>query len=162
MKWDWGNSESTEIYHDTETRKNSITYRTNLARLMEQLINEGKKEKAKKIIDLAMEKMPLEQFGYYTMLEPFAAGYYELGEKERARKILSQLINKYQENLRYYNTLKAGEQNSMYVEIVTDIERYRDLLIVMKERGDKSFYESNKTAFNTYNKMFDRFKRESE
>ncbi len=162
MKWDWGNSESSKIYHDPETRKNSITYRTNLARLMEQLINEGKKEKAKKVIDLAMEKMPLQYFGYYTMLEPFAAGYYELDEKEKAQKILSQLIGKYQENLKYYNTLKSGEQNSLYVEIVTNIERYRDLLNVMKDRGDSAFYESNKITFNTYNKMFERFKRENE
>jgi hypothetical protein len=162
MQWDWGNSESSAIYHDPETRKNSITYRTNLARLMEQLINEGKKEKAKKVIDLAMEKMPLEYFGYYTMLEPFAAGYYELGEKEKARKMLMQLIGKYQENLNYYNTLKSGEQNGMYVEIVTDIERYRDLLNVMKDRGDKAFYEKNKTTFNTFNKMFARFERDNE
>lgn len=162
MKWDWGNSESTKIYHDTETRKNSITYRTNLARLMEQLINEGKNEKALKVIDLAMEKMPLEQFGYYTMLEPFAAGYYELGQKEKARKILTQLIGKYQESLKYYNNLKSDTQISMYVDIVTSIERYRDLLTVMKDRGDQAFYESNKSTFNTYNKMFPRFKRENE
>ena len=32
MKWDWGNSESNKIYHDPETRRNSITYRTNLSR----------------------------------------------------------------------------------------------------------------------------------
>ena len=162
MKWDWGNSESSKIYHDTETRKNSITYRTNLARLMEQLINEGKTEKAKKVIDLAMAKMPLEYFGYYTMLEPFAAGYYELGEKEKARKILTQLIGKYQENLKYYNTLKSNEQIDLYVEIVTDIERYRDLLTVMKDRGDEAFFEQNKAAFNTFNKMFPRFKRDNE
>lgn len=162
MKWDWGNSESSKIYHDTETRKNSITYRTNLARLMEQLINEGKTEKAKKVIDLAMAKMPLEYFGYYTMLEPFAAGYYELGEKEKARKILTQLIGKYQENLKYYNTLKSNEQIDLYVEIVTDIERYRDLLTVMKDRGDEAFFEQSKAAFNTFNKMFPRFKRDNE
>lgn len=162
MKWDWGNSESPAIYHDPETRKNSITYRTNLARLMEQLINEDKPEKAKKIIDLAMEKMPLEHFGYYTMLEPFAAGYYEVGEKEKARKILTQLIGKYQENLKYYNNLKADDQLALYVEIVTDIERYRDLLLVMKDRGDEAFYVSNKTTFNTFNKMFPRFKRDNE
>jgi hypothetical protein len=162
MKWDWGNSESSAIYHDTETRKNSITYRTNLARLMEQLINEGKTEKAKKVIDLAMEKMPLEYFGYYTMLEPFAAGYYELGEKQKARKILTQLIGKYQENLNYYNTLKSGEQNEMYIKIVTDIERYRDLLNVMKDRGDQEYYEKTKTTFNTFNKMFTRFERDNE
>jgi hypothetical protein len=161
-KWDWGNSGSGKIYHDIETRKNSITYRTNLARLMEQLINEGKNDKAKKIINLAMEKMPLEYFGYYTMLEPFAAGYYELGEKEKAREILTTLIGKYQENLKHYNTIKADEQLDLYIEIVTDIERYRDLLLIMKDRGDKAFYEQNKSAFNTYNKMFSRFKRDNE
>ena len=34
-KWSWGNSESTEIYHDPETRKNSISFRSNLSRLSE-------------------------------------------------------------------------------------------------------------------------------
>src|SRR5690606_39831660 len=33
MAWDWGNS-GTDIYHDVETRKNGITYRGNLARLI--------------------------------------------------------------------------------------------------------------------------------
>ena len=32
MDWDWGNSGNPDIYHDTETRRNSITYRSNLAR----------------------------------------------------------------------------------------------------------------------------------
>ncbi|MFY0484054.1 hypothetical protein ACI6PS_15765, partial [Flavobacterium sp. PLA-1-15] len=162
MKWDWGNGESPNIYHDPETRKNSITYRTNLARLMEQLINEGKTDKAKKVIDLAREKMPLEYYGFYTMLEPFAAGYYEVKETAKARKILSQLIVKYQENLKYYSNLKSSEQMDLYVDIITDIERYRDLLLVMKERGDVEFYNSNKATFNTYNKMFERFKRDNE
>jgi hypothetical protein len=30
MKWDWGNSESPNIYHDPETRKNSVNYRSYL------------------------------------------------------------------------------------------------------------------------------------
>src|SRR5574343_493744 len=94
MKWDWGNSGNPKIYHDPETRKNSITYRTNLARLMETLINEGKNDKAEKIIDLAMTKMPVEYFEYYSMVDPFAMGYYEVGKKEKARLILSQLIKK--------------------------------------------------------------------
>jgi hypothetical protein len=45
MKWDWGNSESPNIYHDPETRKNSVNYRSYL---LNQLILEGKKDKSKK------------------------------------------------------------------------------------------------------------------
>lgn len=162
MKWDWGNGESPNIYHDTETRKNSISYRTNMARLMEQLINEGKKEKAKNIIDLAMTKMPLEFYGYYTMVEPFAGGYYAIGEKEKARKLMDQLMTKYKENLKYYSNLKSSEQGAIGINIVTDIERYRSLLLVMKERGDLEYYNKNKPIFNTFNKMFDRFGRDNE
>src|SRR5690554_7781459 len=84
MSWDWGNSGSPDIYHDTETRKNGITYRSNLARLAEALINEEKEDKAEEILDLAMEKMPVEYFEYYSLLEPYVLGYYELGKTEKA------------------------------------------------------------------------------
>ena len=48
MKWDWGNSGKPIIYHDVETRKNSITYRTNLARLAETLILKENLKRQKK------------------------------------------------------------------------------------------------------------------
>lgn len=162
MKWDWGNGDSPNIYHDPETRKNSISYRTNMARLMQQLINEGKKEKAKKIIDLAMTKMPVEYYDYYTMAEPFAGGYYAISEKQKARQLLTQLMTKYQENLKYYRNMKSSEQGAIAIDIVTDIERYRSLLSVMKERGDLEFYNKNRPIFNTYNLMFERFGRDNE
>ncbi|MCL6460590.1 MAG: DUF2723 domain-containing protein [Flavobacterium micromati] len=162
MKWDWGNSESPDIYHDTETKRNSITYRTNLARLMNQLLLEGKKDKAKNIINLAMTKMPVEFFGYYSLLEPFADGYYKIGEKEKAQQLLQNLIGKYQENLNYYGQLKASEQGGIATTIIIDIERYRSLLQVMKKNDDITFYNKSKISFNTYIKMFERFERDKE
>jgi hypothetical protein len=162
MKWDWGNGELTTIYHDPETRKNSISYRTNMARLMEQLINEGKIEKAKKIIDLGLNKMPMDYYGYYTMVEPFAAGYYEVGEKAKARQLLERLMTKYKQNLTYYSGIQPSIQNGIASDIITDIERYRSLLTVMKDRGDIEFYTKNKTAFNALAMRFSRFGRELE
>jgi hypothetical protein len=162
MKWDWGNGESPNIYHDPETRRNSITYRANLSRLMLQLIAEGKKDKAKNIIELAMTKMPVEYFGYYSLVEPFADGYYKVGETKKAQQLLNQLVKKYQENLNYYGGLKSSEQSSIAIPIITDIERYRSLLTVMKTNGDLAFYNKNKVSFNTYIKMFERFQRDLE
>lgn len=162
MKMDWGNSESNKIYHDPETRKNSINYRSYLARLMNQLIKEGKKDKAKQIIDLAMTKMPLDKFGYYSVVEPFAKGYYDIGEKAKAQDLLEKLMTKYKENLNYYGNLSSSEQTGIAVNIITDIERYRSLLQVMKESGDLNFYNKNRITFNTYVKMFERFGREKE
>ena len=162
MKWDWGNSGKSIIYHDPETRKNSISYRTNLARLMEALIMEGKMDKAEKVIDLAMEKMPIQYFEYYSMLEPFAIGYYEVGKKEKARAIISEVIKKYQENLTFYNSWKPSEQNFGAMDIVSDIEYYRSLLQVAESAEDLEFYNKEKVKFNNFNKMFERFGRKME
>ena len=162
MKWDWGNSGKPIIYHDPETRKNSISYRTNLARLMEALIMEGKMDKAEKVIDLAMEKMPVQYFEYYSMLEPFAIGYYEVGKKEKARAIISEVIKKYQENLTFYNSWKPSEQNFGAMDIVSDIEYYRSLLQVAESAEDLEFYNKEKVKFNNFNKMFERFGRKME
>ena len=161
MKWDWGTSYG-DIYHDPETRKNSISYRSVLSRLMDKLIAEGKLDKAKNVINLAITKMPIEKFSYYSMVEPFARGYYEVGEKAKAQELLAKLIGKYQENLNYYGTLPSSDQVDLAVDIITDIERYRSLLQVMKESGDISFYNKNRAPFNTYIKMFDRFGRDRE
>lgn len=90
--WYWGNSGDPDLYYDTETRRNGITYRGNIARGVEKLIEEGKNDKAKELLDLAMEKMPLEDFEYYTLLEPYIGGYYEIGETEKARELWNQLV----------------------------------------------------------------------
>jgi len=161
-KWDWGHGDLTSIYHDPETRKNSISYRTNMARLMEQLINEGKKGKAKKIIDAALSKMPMDFYGYYTMVEPFASGYYEIGEKAKAREVLDRLTTKYKQSLLYYSNIQPSIQNGITTDIITDIERYRSLLKVMKDHNDLEFYNKNKEIFNSYNKRLARFGRDME
>jgi hypothetical protein len=161
MKWDWGNSDG-NIYHDPETRRNSITYRTNLSRLMNQLIKEGKIDKAKNIINLAITKMPLDKFGYYSLVESFADGYYKVGETAKAQDLLNKLVKKYNENLNYYGTLTPSDQTDLAVDIITDIERYRSLLHVMQDNKDNAFYNKHKTTFNTYVNVFERFGREKE
>ena len=161
MKWDWGNSNG-NIYHDPETRRNSITYRTNLSRLMNQLIAEGKIDKAKNVINLAMTKLPLDKYGYYSLVESFTDGYYKVGEKAKAEDLLTKLVQKYKENLNYYSKLTPSDQSDLAMDIITDIERYRSLLQVMKDNKDLTFYENQKTTFNTYVNVFERFGREKE
>ncbi len=157
MNWYWGNSGSPDIYHDPETRKNAITYRSNLARLIEALIQEGKLEKAEKVLDLGMEKMPVDYYDYYTLLEPFISGYYEVGKKEKARNLWNQVAKKYQENLEYYSTLDLDRQYSWGSEIVTDIERYRSLvdILILNDEEAKAREEADK--FNDYLMKFKHF-----
>ena len=138
MKWDWGNSERPDIYHDPETRKNSISFRSNMARLAEILINEEKFEKARNIIDLAIEKMPIDYFGYYSLLVPFVDGYFRMDEVEKARDLSGKIAVKYSDRLSYFNSLEANLQYAMGEEIITEIERYRTLIEASLKHAEKN------------------------
>jgi hypothetical protein len=155
-KWDWGNSGSPDIYHDPETRKNSITYRGNLARLIEQLLTEEKLDKAENIADIAMTNIPVEYFGYYTLLEPYISAYYEVGNKEKAQKLYKEVANKYQENLAYYASLTTIDQERLFEDIYTDIQRYKGLVDVLV-KYDLDFAETEGDIFNTNLKLFKHF-----
>ncbi|AVR45262.1 hypothetical protein C7S20_08260 [Christiangramia fulva] len=160
--WDWGNMGSSEIYHDPETRKNSITYRSNLARLTEKLISEGDTLKAKEILDMGMKQMPVEYYEYYTLLEPFIRGYYEINEDKKALDLWEKVAKKYQENLEFYSNWDAERQYSYADEIITDMERYRGLIDMLAQYEDRETVEKKAEKFNSYLKLFRNFYREDE
>jgi len=137
MQWEWGNSESHDIYHDTETRKNSISFRSNMARLAETLINENKFEKAKSVLDLGIEKMPIDYFEYYSLLVPFVDGYYRIDEVDKAKELSQKIGQKYNDRLAYFESLNANLQYSMGEEIITEVERYRTLVEADLKHGEK-------------------------
>ena len=79
--------------------------------------------------------------------------------EEKARELLERLINKYKQSLTYFSGIQPSIQNGIASDIITDIERYRSLLYVMKDNKDLEFYTKNKAAFNSLNKRFERLER---
>ena len=153
-KWAWGKRKEQEIYYDVESRKNSITYRGNMIRLVDQLIKENEIVKAEEILDLAMEKMPIKDFGFYTLLEPFINSYYKIGKSEKAREMFEKISKKYQENLGYYSSISNENKNRYAEEIYTDIERYRSLVDVLISYEEGDYLESKMQEFNDYLDLF--------
>jgi hypothetical protein len=57
-------------------------YLQNKSRSINESINQMVKPiKQKKIIELALTKMPLDKFDYYSLVDPFADGYYKIERK---------------------------------------------------------------------------------
>ena len=152
--WDWGTRGNMDVYFDVESRKNSITYRSNISRLVNQLITENKKVKAEEITDIVIENMPVNIFGYYTLLETYIESYYKLDNKEKARILFSEIADKYKENLFYFSTLKDKNTNRYAEEIYTDIERYRSLVGVIISYEEGEFLEKQMEDFNSYLELF--------
>ena len=153
-RWAWGKRDNQDIYYDIESRKNSITYRGNMVRLIDQLIIEEDYEKAEEILDLAMEKMPLEDFGFYTLLEPIINSYYKIEKKDKARDIFEKIAIKYKENLEYFSSISDSNKNRYAEEIYTDIERYRSLVDVLISYEEGEYLENKMKEFNDYLDLF--------
>ena len=158
-KWEWGNSESPEIYHDPETRKNSISFRGNLHRLAEEFIKAGDYEKAAEMIELNFEKMPLDYFEYYSLSEPYISSYYKIGEAEKAQKLFKKLEKKYLDQIRYYSISMRDYDDifplSNFAEnIFTYTERYRGLIKNEILLGNYIFAAESIEKFINYTEIF--------
>lgn len=161
--WEWGNSDGANIYHDPETRKNSISFRGNLHRLAKQLIDDGEKQKAEEILDLSIQKMPIDYFGYYSLLEPYISTYYKLNNFNKGDDLYLKLSIKYDENLKYYSQLSNSKNSRFSIysfaeNIITDTERYRSLLEtflksennILKSQAIKQFINSTEFVSELY------------
>ena len=146
--FDWGNMDDPNIYHDPETRRNSIVFRGNLARLTETLLAEDKIDKAKDVIDIATTRIPVGNLGYYFTLEPFISGYYAVKEPEKARKLFLEVAKKYQEKIEYYLTFSEINFIRLSDEIAYDLRRYQALLIPIME--DEAFYKKESATYKKY------------
>lgn len=156
-KWDWGNSGSSDIYHDPQTRIQGLSFRGNLARLAEALISENQIDKARDIIDIAMTNMPVEHFGYYTFVEPFVDGYYKVGETEKARALYGELKAVYQDRLEYYAGIPLDEQYDKIEDIIADMEGYRRNIDILIDNDDRELAEIETQVFNDTLDLFSHF-----
>lgn len=153
-KWSWGNSDSDQIYHDPETRKNSISFRSNLSRLSEVLISEGKYQKAEEIIDLAFSKMPIDYYGYYSLWTPFIKSYYNINKGKKAQEIVKKLSFKYSDRLNYFSSLEIFNQYDIGEEIISDIERFRNLIETIQISGEKDILSDQIKSFISSSEKF--------
>ncbi|NAY92338.1 DUF2723 domain-containing protein [Muricauda sp. JGD-17] len=150
-KWDWGNSGNLDIYHDPQTRKQfGVTFRLSLAKLVEGLIEEKKMHKALEIIEIAMQNIPFERYGYYMFVEPFLEGYYKVGEYKKAQKLFEKLKKVYQEHLDYLAAMDLQEQYLKMEDIFSNLQGYQRSLEIFQEQDNAELAEKEENIFNSY------------
>ena len=153
--WDWRNITDDNIYLDVETRKNSVTYRNNMERLARELIKEEKPEKALEILDISLEKMPVNKFGHYSMLISYIDLYYYIGETEKARKLTSELKQVLQEKLVYFSQYDEAKIDVVYNQIERNFLMYDQIVKTSIQLDDETYAEDIKNEYVQYLKLFD-------
>ncbi len=128
-KFKFGGIEKPGIYIDENVMRMCYTHRRIFTQLVGQLIKEGKKDKALAALDYAEKMIPSYNVPYdwangaFQMVE----AYYQLGQNEKANKIIDELANKSLEYMVWYLSLtdyqlSIASENFMYNAGLLDAE----------------------------------------
>ena len=153
-RWEWGNMGAPHIYHDPETRRNSIAYRTSLSRLANRLIEEGDQKRATEILDLAIENMPVDFYGYYFLYDPYITAYFQVDQPEKALILWKKVVSKHQQNLEYYSNWDLERQYKNTDPIISNLQQYHSLIELLFLYGDEELASQKTEAFNRYLNLF--------
>ena len=128
-KFKFGGIDKPGIYIDENVMRMCYTHRRIFTQLVGQLIKEGKKDKALAALDYAEKMIPSYNVPYDWANGAFqmAEAYYQLGQNEKANKIIDELANKSLEYMVWYLSLtdyqlSIASENFMYNAGLLDAE----------------------------------------
>jgi tetratricopeptide (TPR) repeat protein len=137
QKLEWRNINDGKIYIDAQTRKNAISLRNNMLRLADTFANENNFKKAEEVLDLSLEKMPIEDFDHYSIALGYPEIYYKIGKVDKARKTAETLISIINQKLIWYSTFDVSFSNVIVSQVQNELLMYRQGILNYVEAYDK-------------------------
>jgi hypothetical protein len=147
-KFEYGNMELPDVYLDETNRRLSYNLRTIFGRLANELVIEGKNDKAIEALDFAMEKMPVEKFGYNYFIFGIIDSYYKAGAKEKARDIIWDFADQLDAELNFYSSFDRKDKRAAANEWRTNLQFYQMLLQNVQVYDDKDSVQSLYQRYN--------------
>jgi len=123
-KFVWGGAKEKGVNIDYNHMRTLVVIkaRFNYARLAKALSDEGKNEKAIKVLDYCMEEFPLQKIPYDPYMGDIIQSYYAAGATEKAVEMTNAFCDYYYERLDYFLKQNPYIVNSAEYEIQTAIQ----------------------------------------
>ncbi|MFQ3579900.1 MAG: DMT family transporter, partial [Bacteroidales bacterium] len=135
-KFVWGGLNDPRTNLDEGNIRMATNFRNLFSRLANALINEGKKDSAKVVLDRCLEVMPNNKIPYNYFNIGIAEGYYKIQDTAKADEILQVLRTYNIENLQYYLSIKNPKH---IARIAEDLQRELGIsyhsISVLRENG---------------------------
>src|SRR5699024_12216334 len=84
--------------------------------------------KTEEILDLAMEKTPIDKIGFISTIEPYIQFYYLVDAADKARDLYKQTSKYYQEYLKYYSSMEFEDKARNAEEVFSKYGQYYNLM----------------------------------
>lgn len=151
----YGGMEQPDVYMDENNRRMCMNLRNNFARTADVLMKEGKKDKARAILEKCLEVMPPDNVPFNYFMLPVAESYYRIGDTEKANEIVETVMSRYADEMQYYVDLpgykykQAGNNPQQAVSVL-----YRVMELVTRKFPQEELGKKAEDSFNKFQELF--------
>lgn len=132
-KFLWGGLDKEGVNLDENCTRMASNMRMQMATLANALIAKGQKQKAEKVLDYCLEKMPDENVRYEATLYTIIAGYYQIGNMKKATELSGKLFNIFENDLMVYQSQKPIHRAAFNREMNQAKEIMRRLVMLAEQ-----------------------------
>ncbi len=126
-KFKWGGFDDPRVYLDENHQRMAMNIRNNMSRLANALLEEGKKEKAVNVLDMAFTKLPVEKVPHNYFSIYLAEGYYKAENLDRGDEIIDQLSEQTYQEMAFFSALSPSQQNQIGSDYQRSIAIYSEI-----------------------------------
>ncbi len=155
-KFHWGNMEKPSVYLDETNRRLAFTYRSSIGLLAQSLIEEGKQQKAKKVLDLCMEKIPYQIYENNSFMLSMIKSYYQIGDNKKADELLKQFIKDLDQRLFYYSKFDKRKMPILFQEIKIALAYYKRLLTLASVYNEQLYRDKKEYLEELYQDLLNK------
>jgi hypothetical protein len=153
-KFKWGGVPDPKVYLDENNLRMLSNFRNNFSRLAEELINEGKKDSAIKVLDKCMQIMPQNRVPFNYFIVPVIEQYYRAGQVEKANKLVNSFYNSTLEDLQYYFMFRGSKAKGVDYEKRFGIQVLGELNRITSFFKQKELASKIETSFQQYYQLY--------
>lgn len=156
-KFKWGRMNAPDVYIDAYTNRTIavMKIRNVFNRLADQLIQEGKRDSALKVLDRCVELMPNEKVPYDMFTLETVGLYYRIGQTEKANALLIGFSKITEDDLAYYLSLGANFRKLVEYETSVSFQILQNMATLAKQFNQADLAAKLEKAYNdaaiTYN-----------
>ncbi len=147
-KFRWGGIDKGDIYLNENNIRMTMNLRNNFARLAEELIKEGKPDKAKQALERCLEVLPHENVPYNLYMLRMVELFYDVNGKDSAQHISKLIAANYEEDLNYYFSLPEDSFKPFKKDTQQAMAIIQELVRIAQSNKDAEFTKEIQEKFN--------------
>lgn len=127
-KFKWGGVDNPKVYLDENILRMCKTFRFMFGRLATALIEEGKNDKALKLLDKCQKVLPAYNVSHDYSSLALAECYYRLGQRQKAEEITENVAVNTLANLKWFYSMNRTQLNSAMSEVGNNLAILQSVL----------------------------------